>query len=128
MVLVDSSIWIDYLQGSGSVHNNRLEELIKDHNRTAICGIVLQEILQGIRDDKNYRTIRKSLASIPFINTDKETYLYSSALYRSLRKNGITVPPVDVTIASVAILNKLPLFTNDGHFKKIADFSDLKLY
>lgn len=128
MVLVDPSIWIDFLQDPESDHNSRLEDLIKENNRAVICGIVLQEILQGIKDDKSYRQIKNSLSNLPFINIDKEVYLHSSSLYRSLRKKGVTVPSVDVTIASIAILNKVPLFTKDSHFRKIAKYSDLKLY
>jgi predicted nucleic acid-binding protein len=128
LVLVDSSIWIDFLQDTESDHNSRLEDLIKENNRAVICGIILQEVLQGIRDDKNYRQIKSSLSDLPFINTDKEIYLHSSGLYRSLRKKGVTVPSVDVTIASISILNKVPLFTKDRHFRTIARHSDLKLY
>ena len=58
----------------------------------------------------------------------KETYLQASSLYRTLRKKGISVPPVDVTIAAIAILNQIPLFTKDRHFKIIARHSELKPY
>ena len=66
MVLVDTSIWIDFFQAPESHTGSALESLIKDHNSVAICGIVLQEVLQGIRNgldlapDTMYHEIKRS--------------------------------------------------------------------
>ncbi len=128
MVIVDTLIWIDFFQNSKSVYQERLESLIKDNNRAVICGIVIQEVLQGIKDNKNYEATKQSLSKLPFIDTNKETYLQASFLYRTLRRKGITIPPVDTTLAALAIQNQLPLFTNDKHFKTITKHSKLKLY
>lgn len=128
MVLVDTSIWIDFFQNPESVHNEKLEKLIRNSNRAVICGIILQEILQGIKDERSCLLTKDRLSRLPFIDTKKETYLQASSLYRALRKKGISVPPVDVTIAAIAILNQIPLFTKDQHFKIIARHSELKLY
>ncbi len=128
MVIVDTSIWIDFFQNQKSIYQEKLEGLIKDNNRAAICGIILQEILQGIKDNQSYELTKQRLVMLPFINTDKETYLYASSLYRTLRGKGITIPPVDLTIAAVAIKNKIPIFTDDSHFKTIEKYSELTLY
>jgi len=92
------------------------------------CGIILQEILQGIRDDKSYTQTKDRLSRLPYLEIDKETYIYASSLYRILRVKGITVPPVDVTLAGLAVQRSIPLFTHDEHFKTIARHSDLKLF
>lgn len=63
MVLVDTSIWIDFLQAPESVPATALVALIKDHNRVTLCGIVLQEVLQGIR---NHRSRGSSLEKSAF--------------------------------------------------------------
>lgn len=128
MVIVDTSIWIDFFQKSESTHQRKLENLIRDNNRAVICGIILQEILQGIRDHQSYEITKQRLMRLPFINTNKEVYLYASSLFRILRSKGITVPPVDVTIAAIALKNKIPIFTGDEHFKTVAKYSELKLY
>lgn len=128
MVLVDTSVWIDFFQYPESTHSKKLEWLIKDHNRVIICGIILQEILQGIRDEKSFRSAKNRLSRLPFVYTDKNTYFYASSIYRRLRKKGITIPPVDITIAAIAKLNKYPLFTKDDHFGVIANHLGLKLY
>jgi len=90
MILVDTSIWIDFFGHPDSSYTEKLEKLIKDNNRTAICGIILQEILQGIKENKSYELTKESLVKFPFIHTEKETYLHASSLYRKLSKKGIT--------------------------------------
>lgn len=128
MILVDTSVWIDFLQDPDSLYAAKLEGLIQDSNRAVICGIVLQEILQGIKDNESYSATKERLSRLPFINTDKEISIYASSLYRTLRIRGITIPSGDVNIAAIAILRKIPLFTKDDHFKDIADYSSLSLY
>jgi hypothetical protein len=128
VVIVDTSIWIDFFRGSESIYQQRLENLIREYNKAAICGIILQEVLQGIKDNKSYEITKQRLSKLPFINTNKETYLYASVLYRTLREKGITMPSVDTTIAALAIQNKMPLFTKDKHFKILAKHFELRLY
>lgn len=128
MVLIDTSVWIDFFQASGSSHALALESLIRDNNRAMICGIILQEVLQGIRDNTSYTLTKNRLSRLPYLEIDKETYLYASSLYRILRVKGITVPPVDVTLAGLAVQRGIPLYTRDEHFKAIAKHSGLKLF
>lgn len=128
MVLIDTSVWIDYFQASDESHAPALEALIRDNNRAVICGIILQEVLQGIRDDKSYTLTKDRLLRLPYLELDKDTYTYASSLYRILRAKGITVPPVDVSLAGLAVQRDIPLFTRDEHFKAIARHSGLKLF
>lgn len=126
MVVVDTSVWIDFLR-SPAKGSGRLEELIRDQNRAAICGIILQEILQGIREQKSYEITRQRLLFLPFLETSREIHLLAASIYRDLRKRGATVPSADATIAAVAIFHGFPLFTRDAHFAEIARHSNLKL-
>jgi len=128
VVLIDTSVWIDFFQASGSSHALALESLIRDNNRAMTCGIILQEVLQGIRDDKSYTLTKDRLSRLPYLEIDKETYIYASSLYRILRVKGITVPPVDVTLAGLAVQRGIPFYTRDEHFKTIAKHSNLKLF
>lgn len=128
MVLVDTSVWIDFFQNPTSPVTQALEELIKDQNRAAVCGIVLQEVLQGIRDDKSYIAAKERLERFPFIDADKAVFFRASSIYRKLRSVGVTIPPIDATIAAIAAMNGLPLFTKDEHFKAIAEISELRLH
>ena len=128
MVLIDTSVWIDFFQGSESSHVLTLESLIRSNNRAMICGIILQEILQGIKDERSYTRTKDRLLKLPYLEIDKETYIYASSLYRLLRAKGITVPPVDVTLAGLAVQRDIPLYTRDEHFKVVAKYSELKLF
>jgi predicted nucleic acid-binding protein len=128
MVLVDTSIWIDFFQHPVSPHTAMLEDLIKEHNRAVLCGIILQEVLQGIRDNKSYTATKERFTKLPYLDMSKETYLAAASLYRSLRAKGITVPAADTSIAALAIFNNIPLYTKDGHFNIIAKHTRLELY
>ncbi len=128
MVLVDTTIWIDFFQQPASHNADKLEKLIRGFNQAVLCGIVLQEVLQGIRDIKSFTATKERLQKLPYLDMGKEIYLAAAALYRSLRAKGITVPSTDTAIAALAILHRIPLFTGDEHFSIIAEHSRLKLY
>lgn len=129
MVLVDTSVWIDFFQSPDAETAVALSMLIKDHNRVVLCGIVMQEILQGIRSQKDYELVRERLLKFPFIATNRNTWLLAAEIYRQLRTKGITLPAVDVTIAAIAIQNDLSLFSRDSHFKVVKQHhADLRLY
>ena len=125
MVLVDTTMWIDFFQHPDSHNADKLEKLIRDHNQAVLCGIVLQEILQGIRDTKSYAATKERLQRLPYLEIGKAVYLAAATLYRSLRTRRITVPSTDTTIAALAILNHIPLFTSDMHFSIIEEHSRL---
>ncbi len=128
MVLIDTSIWIDFLQHPASSHADRLEDLIREHNQAVLCGIILQEVLQGIRDNKSHAATKERLTKLPYLDMSKEIHLAAATLYRSLRARGITVPSADTSIAALAILNRIPLYTKDDHFSIIAKHTKLELY
>ncbi len=128
MVLVDTSIWIDFFQHPASPQAAKLEDLIREHNRAVLCGIILQEVLQGIRDNKSHAATKERLTKLPYLDMSKELHLAAASLYRSLRAKGITVPSADTSIAALAIFNHIPLFSKDEHFGIIAEHSGLVLY
>ena len=128
MVLIDTSIWIEFFQHPVSPQAAGLEELIREHNRAVLCGIILQEVLQGIRDNKSHAATKERLTKLPYLDMSKEIHLAAASLYRLLRAKGITVPTADTSIAALAIFNHIPLFTKDDHFNIIAKHTKLELY
>lgn len=128
MVLVDTSVWIDFFQSPESPAATTLTALIKGHNRVVLCGIVLQEILQGIRERKNFELSRERLLKFPYVETNRDTWLLAATLYRKLRTKGFTFPPVDATIAALTMQNGMELMSRDTHFETVALHSTLKLY
>lgn len=126
MILVDTSIWIAFFRGVGGA-SSQLKKLILHKNRAAITGIVLQEVLQGLRDDASYESTRHRLSFLPYLDADKEVFHLAASLYRTLRKQGLTVPSTDALIAAVALHHDVPLYTDDNHFALIAKFSKLQI-
>ncbi len=68
------------------------------------------------------------MTKLPYLDMSKEIHLAAASLYRSLRARGITVPSADTSIAALAILNRIPLYTKDEHFSIIAKHTKLELY
>jgi len=117
MVLVDTTVWVDFFLDRRTPHVERLESLIAQGEDIYICGIVLTEVLQGIRDDREYERTRTRLDSLLFLPMTRNTFINAADIYRTLRRKGVTIrKPVDCMIASVAMEHKLRLLHNDRDF------------
>ena len=128
MVLVDTTVWIDFFYGKSESHVRILEEHIKNDKNICVCGVILTEVLQGIRHNTDYLRTKDYFDALTFLPMRKATFLLSAELYRSLRKIGVTIrKPVDCMIASVAIEYDLPLLHNDRDFSLIARHSKLRV-
>ena len=130
MILVDTSVWIDFLRGVNSRERSVLHRLIEGEKDISITEIVLTEILQGIKEDKDFNRVKDYLLEFP-IHTPKgvETYLRAAGIYRDCRKKGKTVrSTVDCIIAAVCIENGLTLLRKDSDFKLIESCTGLKVF
>lgn len=129
MILVDTSVWIDFLQGRDTAHRHTLHRLIEEEEEICLTGIVLVEILQGIKVDKEAREIKDDLLAFPFYNPSEiDTYIEAANIYRQCMKNGKTVrKTIDCLIAAIAIENGLTLFHNDRDFSSIEQCTELKI-
>ena len=127
MVLVDTSVWIDFFSSKPYPHVKRLENLIFNREDLCLCGIVLTEVLQGIREDSEFKRTRDLLTNLILLPMAYSIFLRSAEIYRTLRKKGITIKkPVDCMIAAVAIENDIPLLHNDKDFVPIEIHLGLK--
>ena len=104
MILVDSSVWIDYFNGHNTPQVEALDKLLGTQT-LAIGDIILAEVLQGFRQDADYLTARQLLTSLTTYNLlNVDLALKSADNFRNLRKRGITVrKTVDVIIATFCI-------------------------
>lgn len=118
MIVVDSSVWIDYFTGKNTAGAEKLDALLGEE-LVAISDLILVEVLQGFRTDKDFRQARKLLMSLAVVNMlDTKIALKSAANFRTLRKKGITVrKTIDAIIATYCIDNKLPLLHSDKDFQ-----------
>jgi predicted nucleic acid-binding protein len=127
MVLVDTTVWIDFFSDRPLPHVTALQRLIEDDEDLCVCGVILAEVLQGIRSDADYRRTKDYFEALILMPMRRTTYEMSAELYRSLRKRGITIrKPIDCMIAAVAIEHDLPLLHNDRDFDGISKHSKLK--
>ena len=117
MIIVDSSVWIDYFNGRNTPQTDRLDELL-GIELLGIGDIILTEVLQGFRQDKDYHTAKKVLSSLTVFNMlGREMAIRSADNYRVLRKQGITVRKTnDVIIATFCIANEHSLLFSDKDF------------
>ncbi len=129
MVLVDTSVWIDFFKNKESAEVNLLQRAIADREDIAICGLILTEVLQGIKTNKEYDLVLESFESLSFLEMDKEVYILAANIYRELRKNGITIrKSIDCLIAAVAISHNIPLLHNDKDFEPIVFSHNLLVF
>ena len=118
MIIVDSSVWIDYFSGTDSPETEKLDTML-GIKPVAIGDLMLAEVLQGFRHDKDYKAARKVFEDITvFDMLGRQMAIKSADNFRALRKKGITIrKTVDVIIATFCIEQRLPLLFSDRDFK-----------
>ncbi len=124
MILVDTSIWVEVFRKPSRV---RLED-IGDIKEIVTCLPVVQEVLQGFRDEWAYRLARQSLLALPIAESPLRAavFLEAAQLFRSARRAGVTVRSgVDCLIAVCALRNGLTVAHRDRDFDLLARVSPL---
>lgn len=127
--LYDTSVWIEYKNG---VVSNRADQLDHDliFNQVCICPIIIQEVLQGIRSNRDFAELEIDFRNLMLLNWEGlEAAVSSAKLYRQLRQKGVTIrKPNDCLIAAYAIHFGAELCHNDRDFDQIAAHTDLKIW
>ena len=118
MIFVDSSVWIDYFNGTLTTETNKLDSLL-GNEPIGLGDLVLIEVLQGFRHDRDYETAKELLTSLTVFDLGGINFAIKSAdNFRLLRKKGITVrKTIDVLIATFCIENDLSLLHADKDFE-----------
>jgi len=116
-VLLDTSVWIDALQGK-TPHIVKITQELLNEDRILTCGPVIFEIKRGLRPPERKKILPLFDALIR-LSVDETIWDAGGDLDASLRKKGITIPPMDVLIAQVCLHHKVFLFTLDEHFRSV---------
>lgn len=116
-ILADTSVWIEFFKPK-SAAGDKLEALIKG-NSVWICGIVLFELLQGVKAENEKAKILEVLSDLKYAEMSKPLWQKAGDISAALKKNGITLPLSDILIAAIAIEQNLRVFTLDKHFEQI---------
>jgi predicted nucleic acid-binding protein len=127
VILVDSSVWIDYFNGRSTRHTDRLDGLLGGEE--LLTGdLILAEVLQGFRHDREFERARRALGQLPYADMlGRELALATAQSYRSLRQRGITIrKTIDVMIATFCISNGHILLHGDRDFTPMAEHLGLR--
>jgi predicted nucleic acid-binding protein len=129
-LIFDTSVWIDFLNKKRSVASDLLVEYIEQNDQVLFVPTILQELLQGIREDAQYNHIKDILSYFTALQIPPVQAAVGAAdLYRSLRKKGLTIRKInDCLIAYYAIEFSITLIHSDSDFDLIGAHSRLKIW
>jgi len=125
MILVDTSIWIAVFR---SKNPYRIEDAF-EFDEIITCLPVIQEILQGFREERAYRTARDAMLALPIVESPMEESLFLEAaeLFRSACRRGLTIrSSVDCLVAACALRHNVPVLHRDRDYKFLCEISPLK--
>lgn len=127
MVLIDSETWIGFLGGSDEDVDN-VRELIEERSRAVLCGVVLQEVLSGVRPEERRALVRQRLAALPFLEAGPEHFALAGALQARDRGAQAPLSPSAALLASHAMLDDVRLLTRDPALHRLAEDGSIRLY
>lgn len=131
MILVDSSVWIDFFNGRDVAAVSRLTDLLEDGSAPlGMADLVLFEVLRGFREEQDFHAARRTLAALPVVQIGGEDEALRAAQhYRALRAQGYTVrSPIDVLLASFCIEHDHALLHSDRDFDVLESLRGLKVW
>jgi predicted nucleic acid-binding protein len=128
MIVVDSSVWIDYFNGKKTSQTDWLDSALGSIP-VIIGDLILTEVLQGFQNSKEFKVAKDLLLGMPFMPmVGRVIALKSAENYRSLRRRGVTVrKTIDVIIGTFCIYYHLPLLHDDRDFDPMVKFLGLKI-
>lgn len=127
MILVDSSVWIDFFSPSPGAAGRELYRMISEAEPFALTGVVIAEVLQGLR--RNVSEIEGYISMWEILEAGGySTYREAASIFRRARAKGITLTTIDALIAAIALEHRASVFTLDRDFFRIARVTGLPLH
>jgi len=130
VIVVDTSVWIEVLNEQRSPQAERCVELIEAGEPIALTDIVVTEILQGFRSEREARLVERYLRAFPILRLDGlDDFVLAAELYRRARRAGVTIrKTLDCLIAAPCVRTGAPLLHADADFDRLAKCTPLRLY
>jgi predicted nucleic acid-binding protein len=129
-VIVDTSVWSLALRRSKDGENEyveELEELIKEV-RAQLIGPVRQELLNGIKSEKQYKVLKKHLRAFKDLAIETEDYELAAEYFNTARKNGIQGSNTDFLLCAIATRHRMPIYTTDNDFINFQSVLPIELH
>jgi predicted nucleic acid-binding protein len=104
-----------------------LRKLIADDVPMAVPGIVLQELLSGVRSKEQFRKLQEMMAGFPLLLASEIHHVRAAQISNACRRKGVACSTVDALIAAITVENAGRLFTTDADFQRLAAHCDLQL-
>jgi predicted nucleic acid-binding protein len=130
VIVVDTTVWIDFFNGAGTLEDQHLQQLITAGRSVAHTDLIFCEILQGIRGDAAFAQTRGLLLLYPILQIERlATFEHAAQIYRTCRRRDVTVrKTIDCLIAALCIEEDVELFHKDSDFDAIARVAPLRVY
>jgi predicted nucleic acid-binding protein len=130
VIVVDTTVWIDFFNGAGTPEDRHLQQLITAGRSLALTDLIFCEILQGIREDAAFEQTRGLLLLYPILRIERlATFEHAAQIYRTCRRRGLTVrKTIDCLIAALCIEEGVELFHKDADFDAIARVAPLRVH
>jgi predicted nucleic acid-binding protein len=128
-VLVDTSVWVDFFSGHSSREAETLANLISEEADLVTCGLIVSEVLQGLRQSKSLSTIESHFREMDWLSPkEPDTYIEAATLFRRLRSRGLTVrSTIDCVIANLAAHHSALILAKDRDLTLIVESKILDL-
>lgn len=117
-VLVDTSVWIEFLTRTQTLVATTLRRLL-DQDAVCLTGIVIAELLHGSRTDEEAERLLAKFRPLTCLETPREAWVLAGRTAAALRRHGLTLPLSDVVLAAVARIHGCAIYTTDAHFARI---------
>jgi predicted nucleic acid-binding protein len=130
VIVVDTSVWVDVLNDNSTPQAARCVELIEGGEPIALTDVILTEILQGLRSDREAQLVERHLSAFPILRLEGiEDFVLAASLYRTARRAGITIrKTLDCLIAAPCVRTNAPLLHADSDFDRLASCTPLRLW
>ena len=121
MIIVDTSVWVDFLDGADNLQTNCLSDSLKSEVPLFYTGLILQEVLQGLHNKKQRTFIRKEFGKLLLIKPSIEDHIKAAEIFTQCRSKGFTIrKSIDCLISALSINYGLSLLDRDKDFSYVA--------
>ena len=130
MIVVDTSVWIDVLHDTPAPQAQRCVQLIESGEPIALTDVILTEVLQGLRSDREAALVERHLRAFPILRLEElDDFVLAAKLYRAARRAGVTIrKTLDCLIAAPCVRTGAPLLHADGDFDRLATCTPLRIW
>ena len=130
MIVVDTSVWVDVLNDTPAPQAERCVQLLKSGEPIAFTDVIMTEVLQGLRSDREAALVERQLRAFPILRLgDLDDFVLAASLYRTARRAGVTIrKTLDCLIAAPCVRTGAPLLHADEDFDRLATCTPLRIW